>query len=1073
MKKKKADYKFYGKNAYYKLIDDEKNIRKEFQDAKIIIARDSEKGKGSKNYMKFKTIDSLRLFINKLPHKDRCLYEYRTEIDNVKLFFDIDKKITTDTDSIFLDTFLETVIDVLKFSIENMWEYKYPIRKDDFYIYDSSTPAKLSYHIIVNKYHLIPKNIGYLKEIKKYATELLKVRYNSTVDDDSAAIIDDTTIDGSIYNKRGCFRLLGSHKINQKNIKKGYSRQSDINSLSKSMICMIDYSKSIEIDCSPINGWEPKIEEDLLDTEEIENQSLKNNSIEYILENLKLERADTYGEWIRVAFVLKNMGCDEELFHKFSERSGKYNKNECSKFYNGITVMPIKKRLNIGSLLMWLKEDNPKAFKNFQKHQNGNRGIRYYIDTLTINKDYIIEKGFDYIEINEKYLSYKYFNNQNDILIKSFLGTGKTNVICMLPEITDKTKNILIVPPRRLQTKDNYLRYNFNTFENGVPSNSVYMYLDNPISYNRVICQPESFHLIPIDTKYDLIILDEIESSLMQFYSDTMKTNDNEKYKRQPTNDNCLIWDRYEEACIRLKKFCKEAKRVICADAFLSKKSIETYLLFNRDTTSNTTPIFLNNLYVPEKSIVENIPIELIPNSKKEDFSPFYNKIIQELTNGKKCFCVFSSKARLDEFSSILKKNDKKIFKGKFYYGGNNSLKRFDAEKEWYGLDFVAITTTITTGIDFQSDWFDVAFVYWQSTPLIRDIFQSLYRVRHLKDKKLYFCTSRYIFRKNMNSMECNISKIKKEILDISISNELLKIHSDELFLTIKAYNIQSYRIQFLSINAYKKIIELFMGMCNIIWDDKISSRERNTSTIDLFNDIQLPINNLYDKAISTIINADNIKDLIIRNENNTPLEKEILSLVTFIEKFNIDIKIPDIGNVISEMYHLSKEKCGDSLFDKYANLFKFIDGEWKSDGYLNFDITNPKIVEIGRYSSLSVLLINLNINLDFYINECISNNDIKKLNPLKLKKSLETLFYFRDVKRDGDKRIRVLEKDVTIKDNWRYLKHIFDYFSINLKYGRKKKKVNGKQVYETFYNIIYDRYLLDLNKLRSKNRFL
>jgi len=130
--KKNFDYNFYGHPVYYKLLDNEKNIRDELKCANLIIARDSEKGRGSKNYLKFETSDKLRVFINKLPIEDRCLYEYRRETDDVKLFFDIDKKITIDTDPIFLKSFLETVLDTLKFSIETMWQYKYPIRKEDF-----------------------------------------------------------------------------------------------------------------------------------------------------------------------------------------------------------------------------------------------------------------------------------------------------------------------------------------------------------------------------------------------------------------------------------------------------------------------------------------------------------------------------------------------------------------------------------------------------------------------------------------------------------------------------------------------------------------------------------------------------------------------------------------------------------------------------------------------------------------------------------------------------------------------------------------------------------------------------
>jgi hypothetical protein len=1073
MKKKKFDYTLYGQPVFYRILDENKDVRKELVSSKIIIARDSEKGKGSKNYMKFNSVDKLKLFIQKLPFEYKCLYEYRRETDNVKLFFDIDKKLSSETHELFINTFLETVIDSLIFSIQTIWQYKYLIRKDDFYIYDSSTSTKISYHIVINKYYLRPENIVYLNKIKKYATDLLKAKYGD--------LIDDTIIDSSIYSRRGCFRLLGSHKINQTNVKKVYSTQNDSNSLAKSMICMIDYDTSIEIEDSPIDGWQPDIEEDSKNQYEeiIENQSLKTNTIEYILENLNSERSDDYEKWIRVAFVLKNMGCDEELFHKFSKRSDKYDEKECSKIYNEIYIHPYpEKRLKIGSLLLWLKQDNPKAFSEFQK-QNIDRGIKYYIDTVTINETYIKEKGLEYVEIKEKYLNYDHFNNQNDILVKSFLGTGKTNVICMLPEITDKSKNILIVPPRRLQTKDNFLRYNFIREDNEKiedPPNGIYAYLNKPESYNRIICQPESFHLIPLDIVYDIVILDEIESSLMQFQSDTMKTRDDEKYKNQSSFSGNMMWDRYEEACIRLKKFCHEAKRVICADAFLSKKSIETYILFNRVLSTNTKPIFLNNVYIPEKNTVINIPIERYPKTKREDCTPLYNKIIEELTNGKKCFCIFSSKTRLDEFK-ILIKTLKKNFNGKFYYGGKTTLKNFDVEKEWFGLDFVAITTTITTGINFQKLWFDVAFVYWQATPLVRDIFQSLYRVRHLRDKKLYFCTSNFIFKKNMTSRECRIHKIKKEILDLQIPNQNVRISSDELFLTIKSYNIQSYRVQNLSLSAYKKIIEMFMGMCNFVWDEqipptfqpeikKVKIKENETE-----EDIEKAEKNMYNIAYKLILDFDDkTKKSVIygTSDDGNPLEKEIVGLLTFSEKYNIELN--EINkNEIQPIYFNSKRPCLKEIFDKCYHLLKYFDREWDEDNYA-MDSTNPKMIDVGRYVVLDEIKKKLNISLNINIQEQISNEDIKKLDPLKLKLYLETFFHFRDVKREGTKRIKVTKKDVTTSDNQRYLKHIFDFFGIELlRCEQKQKRINGKKIDVSDFYISQNDNIIILDKLRNK----
>ena len=98
------------------------------------------------------------------------------------------------------------------------------------------------------------------------------------------------------------------------------------------------------------------------------------------------------------------------------------------------------------------------------------------------------------------------------------------------------------------------------------------------------------------------------------------------------------------------------------------------------------------------------------------------------------------------------------------------------------------------------------------------------------------------------------------------------------------------------------------------------------------------------------------------------------------------------------------------------------------------------------------------------------------KIKPLlwsmKLKKSLETLFDFRDLRKEGTKRIRVTEKNISKTDNKRYLKHLFDYFGIDFERGKQKQKwINGQKTDVSDYRISINEHIKLLQKLKINNK--
>jgi P4 family phage/plasmid primase-like protien len=82
--------------------------------------------------------------------------------------------------------------------------------------------------------------------------------------------------------------------------------------------------------------------------------------IKKLVDILKPERCDSYHDWIRLGWCLRNI--DHRLLEKwveFSKKSPKYVDGECQKYWNRMK----ESGLGVGTLHMWAKTDSPDAYK--------------------------------------------------------------------------------------------------------------------------------------------------------------------------------------------------------------------------------------------------------------------------------------------------------------------------------------------------------------------------------------------------------------------------------------------------------------------------------------------------------------------------------------------------------------------------------------------------------------------------------------------------------------------------------------------------------------------------------------
>lgn len=121
---------------------------------------------------------------------------------------------------------------------------------------------------------------------------------------------------------------------------------------------------------------------------------LTNEQIKLILDSLKEDRCNSYNDWIRCGMLLKNEQYDFELWDDWSKISPKYKIGETNDIWN--KFKKVSNPVGIGTLLMWLKEDNIKVWHSLIRTHLGH-------DPLNSNSDIDIARLFAYFS-KERYV---------------------------------------------------------------------------------------------------------------------------------------------------------------------------------------------------------------------------------------------------------------------------------------------------------------------------------------------------------------------------------------------------------------------------------------------------------------------------------------------------------------------------------------------------------------------------------------------------------------------------------------------------------------------------------------------
>jgi len=676
-----------------------------------------------------------------------CFVENKTKY--FKLYWDIDFKYDSNPEIYYGFTDQHEIITkyILSYIIETLNETLHLKKSDLQYIW-AQKEKSIGYHIyfpniIVDKQlHLwiYDKTFDKIKNDKKYPVQLINKIFDSCIKSNGLRLF------YYKYNNDYYFPLQekSTYKF-------------DPNPDKHFHLCILNtnfdlYNFNLKIDSQLIFKNEivnDKKTKDINDNSSIVdiktiNINDKKDLINGLSKCLSNDKIDDYKNWISMIYMFKNFGMYNEIV-ELSKKSKKFDSKSITiidKIFKNKTTPRDIKIISLGTLIDWAKKDNLDLTNNIF--------AKYYLSIkLDISHiDEIIQSRFkiniDFLE-NSQHISEqakKYFTNEIDkninnpicFLLQSCTGSGKTTTINYINEY------ILNLNPHytflSVVTRRSMCACHISAFNHEKSKIKFTSYLDD--SYDSLDYFISSLeNLVRVHDNYDIVLLDEINSLINYFYSDTLKG----------IRLNCIS---------SLLRILSKAKIIIACDANI------TDLVFSFFNQINIKYIYYKNTFMNKIGIPFNIHY-CKSYDEKINLLSFCNKFINDkIKNNKSVLILTDSKTITDDLKDYFYK-----------YNSNHDYFRIFNKDEGKLDDLININkicvnrciisnTKIQYGIDIQYRYDEVFIIYRYASSYGIDPFcmnQQIGRPRHtekinlliLDPKALYYTNSYISYEQNKN----------------------------------------------------------------------------------------------------------------------------------------------------------------------------------------------------------------------------------------------------------------------------------------------------------------------------------
>ena len=506
---------------------------------------------------------------------------------------------------------------------------------------------------------------------------------------------------------------------------------------------------------------------DINDDEEIIN----------IIKYISIQRFDDTQQWISMAYAFKKAGVSFELFNKYSMTSSKYDFKACKDLWNSPNIASLKSdRKNLALLRFFAKKDNA---TEYIKSINKNKLIDNAIDNNNINLDNLDDDLNNCIKINLDKLDYELLKDHiikffSDVNIKTFsilsaYGTGKSTLLKKILDVYNP-KRILFLSYRRSLTSDIYSKFENYKFAD---------YRNDDILSDRIIIQPESIQKLFYNSEhlqhYDLVIMDESESILSQFSSNSTFKGLN---KRSFNIFNKIL--------------SHPKTKIIALDGDLGERSYNYFNLLGNS-------INIKNTFKNESKTYSFI----------EDEELFNNNIISDLEKKIKVSVASMSARYLERLQSfILSKNDKiKILKITSLTDDNlksDVLSNINEKIKQY--DLFLYSPSVEAGVDIDKVEFKQYGVVCPLSCSSRSFRQMLARTRKVINKNIFILNVGLHYSPITQKDFWNFEDVEKFMSAYGVINNELEenIFNDDL-----GTNIEIRKTPYNLIYTYNKLEQL------------------------------------------------------------------------------------------------------------------------------------------------------------------------------------------------------------------------------------------------------------------------
>ena len=408
----------------------------------------------------------------------------------------------------------------------------------------------------------------------------------------------------------------------------------------------------------------------------------------------------------------------------------------------------------------------------------------YYpeLENVESDNDYITKKFINSLDIPSTKIdtiTQEHFKTKNKCVIFNIgMGGGKTTQTVNYLE--ESNKSFIWLAPRQALVMNTFERFqqkkmNVLNYLNCGSTKEVKIKKIN--KSDKLLLEAESLNKIENTKKYDILIIDEIETVLKNWDSETHIKN------HIDINFNNFI------------ELFNNCKQIILLDAFTTTATTD---LLNQ---LNIKYITYSSLYKPkEKRIIENFGYEKT-----------IDKIAKELDDGKKLYIFHAYKSStkkhysIEELKSVLLEKCNTKPKILVYHGDMNDDKKkslYNVNEEWDKYDCILTTSSITVGVNYEGKKYDKVYLMVSGcVNNVRDVIQTSMRIRQTKDNaiELYFFDrmDKVIYKYPEYYQESKNDIYKKLVDNIAIEKQANFIESLYKFCNLTNYkpeNIKKYQ---------------------------------------------------------------------------------------------------------------------------------------------------------------------------------------------------------------------------------------------------------------------------------------